>query len=155
MPSTGTDRSYTASRVVRVDHRSQQPAYRMPDERPELGVHHGVDDVASLLPPFLVELFEAERPASFLDTLRRVVKLAHEGSRFSRRARRHVLRGGHILLHAPERPAAAVAGGAQDAVYGTFPHWVDGHRIVDLPRTVGDVDHTHVRIEDLQAFVGP
>ena len=33
--------------------------------------------------------------------------------------------------------------------------WVDRHRIVNLPRTVGDVDHTHVRIEDLQTFVGP
>ena len=50
-----------------VDHRTQEPADRMPDERPELGVHHGVDHVASPLLPFLVELFEAERPASFLD----------------------------------------------------------------------------------------
>ena len=91
----------------------------------------------------------------FLSNGSYVVMLTNAGSGFSRRARRHVLRGRHLLLHSPERPAAAVAGGAQDAVYGTFRHWVDRHRIVNLPRTVCDVDHTHVRIEDLQAFVGP
>jgi hypothetical protein len=117
-------------------------------------VHDGVDDVASPLLPLLVELFEAERPAAFLNPLRGVVKLAQEGSRFSRPTRRHVLRGGHLLLHTPESPAAAVTRIPQDAVHGTFPLGVEGHRIVYCPRTVCDVDHAHVRIEDLQAFVG-
>ena len=46
-----------------IEHGTDQLADRMLDERPQLGVHHGIDDVRAPLLPCLVEVFEAERPA--------------------------------------------------------------------------------------------
>ena len=47
-----------------IEHRTDQLAERMPDERPQLGVHHGIDDVRAALLPRLIEALEAERPCA-------------------------------------------------------------------------------------------
>ena len=94
-----------------LEHRTDQLAERMPQERRELGVHDGVDRMDPLLLPLPVETLEAERSTPFLDSLGLGVKFADESGGLLCSCSRDVGGGRDVLVNAPESPATAVTRG--------------------------------------------
>ena len=127
-------------------------AERVIEKRTQLRMKDGVDVMSSSLPPRSFEEPDTEGPVSLVDPAGHVVELSHELGGAVGALLRDVGRVRDVLLHAPQRPSAAVPRRSQEVLRRSIPWGARRHGIVNLPAATCDIDQPHVRVEDLEPF---
>ena len=124
----------------------------MLEERTQLGMKNGVDVMGASLPPRSFEEPDTEGPVSLVDPAGHDVELPHDLGGAVGVLLRDVGRGRDVLLHAPQRPSAAVPRRSQEVLRRSIPGRARRHGIVNLPAATREIDQAHVRVEDLEPF---